>query len=261
MIFIDDGRAKRSQSLGNTIKSAIISAAVIMTVLVCYLPSCALLNEPAEPGSIKEATDENPAYGENIHKNDTEDIMEIFEITNEFDFSKDYYSQVMAFAEDIVIGFYSAEEFGYTKEEVRNLEIGTPYQILNVFNSTISAQGALCYPIYYNGEIRGEITAVNSYNGDDYYHLQYGPGLSNDIKVNSLILTKKDFVFVIANNYLYAYCSDNSVIFIADYTYPLPTNEFSPDDYPKIDFTDISGFAFVNGPAETIYFDESRIIP
>ncbi|MCL2815389.1 MAG: hypothetical protein FWD23_12380 [Oscillospiraceae bacterium] len=229
-----------------------------MAVFVCYLFSCALLNNS---GIIDEAAYENPAYGDAVYKNNTEDedkedLMKIFEITNEFDFSKDYYSQVMAFAEAIAIGFYDSEEFGYTKEEAKNLEIGKPYQILTVVDNNISAQGALYYAIYCNGEIRGEIMAVNPYNGDDYYHLQYGPELSNNIKAN--LLTEKDFVFVMANNYFYAYCSDNSVIFIADYSYPM-TNESSPDDYPKIDFNDISEFSFVNEPAGPIYFDERLV--
>lgn len=225
-----------------------------MAVLVYCLSSCAVLNEQ---GSINEATYETPVYGETVDdNNNNDDIMKISEITNEFDFSKDYYSQVMSFAEDIAISFYNSPEFGYTKEEAKNLELGKPYQILKITDNNISAQGALCYPIYCNGEIRGIITITTVSNGDEDYLLGYDTGLSVYINTNSL--TEKDFVFVIANNNLYAYCSDNSVIFLADYSYPM-TNESSPDDYPKIDFNDISEFAFVNEVVERIYFDESRI--
>jgi hypothetical protein len=132
------------------------------------------------------------------------------------------------------------------------LEIGTPYQILEVVDNIVSATELLFYPIYHEGEIKGIITVGST--GSEEYLLQYGP----DEHISANFSPDKDFVFVTANQNLFSYFSDNSVEFVADWSYLYPSS--SPrDEYPRLDFNDIRDFAFRNGIVDKIYFNESLV--
>jgi len=104
--------------------------------------------------------------------------------------------------------------YGYTVDELNNLEICDPFQILTYKDNKIIAMNSQSYMLKSNNNIKG---IVNLSNFDGEYLIDYSNNMCNEL--NNLFNSKamESFVLLSDGENIFALSSDNSISQITDY--------------------------------------------